>query len=184
MRNKLLLALGLFVALSGGSAYAQVTQTHEVETTITEVRSITLGGGDISIAIQRSAAGNWVDDNTNTLIANHDLIATQKITVHTDTKTAWTSRYLRINAPTLPALGWTNASVAVGVPALLVNNGAESFPIATPQDFITGLDATTTDGATPGATPALALSYSSRADLAAVVGANDTINVVYTITDQ
>lgn len=183
MRNKLLLVLGLFVVLSGGSAFAQISQTHDVETTLTEIRNITLGGGNISLALKRSAVGDWVSDTSSTLIAEHDLLAPQKITVHTENPTAWAARYLRLNPPVMPAIGWTTAAVAAA-PILLIDNGLEMFPAGTPTDLITALKATTTDGVVAGPTPPLSFGFSARADIAALLNIDDTVSVVYTITDN
>lgn len=194
MRSKILLALGLFVALSGGSAYAQVTSTHNVTTTLTEVRDIDVVGA-VSFALKKSTAGSpvWQTDTTSTLTVEHDLLIPQKVTVHTAAivAPAWQGRSLRV-LTTLPAAGWGTAPLTPALPTTLITDGASDALVASAKDFITVIGATESAPGTPGVSPATTLTYSGKAlgsvpavpATDAIVGSTDVIAITYTLMDQ
>jgi hypothetical protein len=176
MRNRLIFLLALFMGFSAAS-YAQATATQDVTTTLTEVRSLTLGGGAITIPIKSTADGQTPYVNSDaSLIVEHDLLINQKVVAFATLTGAvgnWVNRNLWVGATDAGANPYWTAYGAIATYTLVVNGVAQA-----PGTFINNLPITPVGGTGP-----LTLHYAGGAGPTAITGAASA-NVTYNITDQ
>lgn len=192
--TKFFILLALFAA-STAMVSAQATDDHQVSTTLTETRTVTLGGVAPSIAVKKSAAPLWYSDTGSTITINHDLAVTQEVVVETNsvvgTETEWEGRYLEVRLPALApinTMGLGPAPTPAGWVPLIDGSLAAAARTVTegaPAILVGNISATDDGAGNPGASPALPLEYRARADTTAVVAAAaDVVTVTYTIQDQ
>ncbi len=187
----------LFILLGSlSTVQAQSIDSHTVETTLTEIRNLSLHGLNPSLAVRKSASGNWTEDLNSEIRIHHDLAVLQHVTVHTlnGVLPGWQDRYLLVNAvgPLTVANGLGPAAQVTVPINLVVGNeplAVDRFPLnnallAVP--LITNI-AETNDGGTPptpGPAPNITLRYQARAGTTAITNITDSLTVVYTLEDQ
>jgi hypothetical protein len=152
-----LFAIGLVSLFTASAAWAGSTDNHTVTVTVSAINEVSIAGGAVVITISSATPGADPDDVTDNTTADLDWTtneASRKITVQTDLVSP-------VYGLTTQAQGVTGG-VSAGVIAVSTS----------PQDFVTGISATT---------GSCDLSYTGSATAGDAPG-SEVHTITYTIT--
>jgi len=167
MRNKLLLVLGLLMAFSSVSFAQSNPFEHDVTVNLTETRLLNIAGPASIINAKRSSGAVTAYTNASaTITVQHDIILPQKLVAEVIANTGdWTDRNLSV-LPAAAIGGGTPVSVSLIISGVPQPAGSVMTGIA------------------EGTHPAVALTYTATAGLAAIPSTTPSVATIrYTLMD-